>query len=147
MAIKDFLKASARTAVAIFLALLALTIAIAGFTWGSDKYEKQQAKPFETVKEWKINLKEPLSLDLSARTKLVDGRLLAQIEVTGFPPYLSAPKNRDAQFTIEFVDSDGFSVFVKPIKVSAFTKIVGKGDDVAGLSHQFDDYLAAIASC
>ncbi|MFN9727090.1 hypothetical protein [Acidovorax sp.] len=142
MTLKDFFKASARTAVAIFLALLALTLAVAAFTWGSEAYEKQQARPFEAVKEWKVNLQEPLSLDLRARTKLVDRKLLSQIEVTGFPPYLSAPKNSDAQFTIEFVDSDGFRVFAKAIKVSEFTKIVGKGGEVAGLEHQFDDYLA-----
>lgn len=145
MALKDFLKASAKAAVAIFLALVGLAIAVAGFTWASDAYKAQQAKPYETVKDWKIDLKEPLSLSLNARTKLVDGKLLAQIEVAGFPSYLSAPKNRDAQFTVEFVDGDGFSVFSKVIQIAQFTKIVGNGDEVAGLAHQFDDYLAVDA--
>jgi hypothetical protein len=141
LALKDFLKASARTAVAIFLALIGLTVAVAGFAWASDAYKARQAKPYESVKDWKIDLKEPLSLGLNARTKLVDGKLLAQVEVAGFPPYLSAPKNREAQLTVEFVDSDGFSVFTKAIQVTQFTKIVGKGDEVTGLAHQFDDYL------
>lgn len=142
MALKDFFKAIARTAIAIFFALLALTFAIAAFKWGSEAYEKQQAKPFEAVKEWKVSLQEPLLLDLRTRTKLVDRQLLAQIEITGFPPYLSAPKNRDARFTLEFVDSDGFRVFSKSIEVSEFTKIVGKGGEVAGLEYQFDEQLA-----
>ena len=145
MALKDFARASARTAIAIFLALLALTVAIAVFFLAKEAYEKQQAKPYETVKDWKIDLREPLSLELRARTKLVDSKLLVAIEVAGYPSYLAAPKNKDAQLTIEFVDSDGFRVFAKPVKVSEFTSIVGKGGESTGLEHQFDDYLGVEA--
>lgn len=141
MAFKDFAKASLRTATAIFLALLALVLAIAGFLWGKDLYEKKQAQPYETVKDWNIDMRDPLSLDFHARTKLIDGKLLMAIEANGYPDYVKAPRNREATFTFQFTGSDGFKVFSKPVKLTDFTSIIGKSGEPAGLAFQSDEYV------
>ena len=142
MTLKDFFKASLRTTLAIFLALLALTAVIAIFIWGRDYHDKQQAQPYEVVKEWVADVKQALSLDIRVRTKVVDGKLLASVEADGYPLYLKAPKNKNSQISIEFVDKDGFKVFSKSVQISEFTSIVDRNGQNSGLDHQFNDYIS-----
>lgn len=142
MELKGFARATARTATAIFLALLALIATVAGVFWAKASYEERQAKPYETVHEWKVDMREPLALDVRGKTKLVGNQLLASLEVVGYPQYMSAPKNQSAQIIFEFLDSDGFRVLTKPVAISEFMSIVGKDGKPTGLLHQFEDYMS-----
>lgn len=137
---KEFLKASLRTASAIFLALIGLAIAIGIYSWAKDSYDKQQAKPFEEVRDWKFDLKDSIGVEARARTKLVANTLLVSVEVTGYPKYFSDPRNLNASLIFEFLDKDGFRIISKPVKMSEFTTVVGKDGEKTGLGYQFEEY-------
>lgn len=137
---KEFLKASLRTAAAIFLALISLAIAIGIYSWAKDSYDKQQAKPFEEVRDWKFDLKDSIGVEAQARTKLVAGTLWASVEVIGYPKYFSDPRNLNASLIFEFLDKDGFRIISKPVKMSEFTTVVGKDGQKTGLGYQFEEY-------
>lgn len=141
MELKAFARATVRTATAIFLALLALIATVAGVSWAKATYEERQAKPYETIHEWKVDMREPLALDVRGKTKLVGNKLLASFEVAGYPQYMSAPKNQSAQLIFEFLDSDGFRVLTKPVAISEFMSIVGKDGKPTGLQYQLEDNM------
>jgi hypothetical protein len=138
---KEFFKASLRTAIAIFLALIALAIVIGIFTWAKDYYDKEGAVEYEKVRNWEFNLKDNLGVEAHAKTKLVANNLLASIEVIGYPKYFSDPRNKEGYLNIEFLDIDGFKVITKSVKISEFTTIVGGNGESFGLSYQFEDHI------
>lgn len=137
---RDFLKASLRLAAAIFLALIGVAIAIGIYSWAMNTYDRQQAKPFEDVRDWRFSLKDEIGLETKAKTKLVGSTLLVSVGVIGYPKYLSDPRNLNGFLIFEFLDKDGFKIISKPVKISEFTTIVGKGDENAGLAYQFEQY-------
>ena len=141
MAIKDFLKAALRTAIAIFLALAALLGMVAIYTQVKESSEKDAAKPFEEVRRWQSDLTDRIGLDVHVRTKLVAGRLLVSIDIEGYPKYLSSPRNREGKLNFEFLDKDGFKVSTHSIHVSEFTTVIGKSGENSGLRHQYDQYI------
>jgi hypothetical protein len=140
VAFRDFAKSSLRVAVAIFLALLALSLVIALFVWGKDTYDKRQAAPYESLREWSADLKDALGLDVKARTKVVSGTMFVAIDIAGYPAFLSAPGNQKAQLLFDFLDKDGFKLLSKDIDLSEFTTIVNGGERT-GLHYQFDQYI------
>ncbi|MEV3817093.1 hypothetical protein RI537_13355 [Aeromonas salmonicida] len=135
---KEFFKASLRTATAISLVLLGLAIAIGIYSLAKDFYEKQQAKPFEEIRVWKFDLKNPIGVEVQARTKLVAGNLLGFIEVIGYPKYFSDLRNVNASLIFEFLDKDGFRIISTPVKISDFTIVVGKDGKNTGLGYQIE---------
>lgn len=137
---KEFFRASLRTAVAFFIALIGLAITIGIYSWLKDSYDRQEAKPFEEVRDWKFGLKDSIGVETQARTKLVAGTLFASVEVTGYPKYFSDPRNVNASLIFEFLDKDGFKIISQPVKLSEFTTVVGKNGEKTGLSYQFDEY-------
>ena len=141
MALKEFAKATLRTAIAFFIGLLALLLVIAAYSWAMHSYEEKEAKPYETIRKWEANLQKALMLDINVRTKMVGGKLLASIKVDGYPPYLSAPKNESAQLILEFLDKDGFKAYIKSLNISEFTSIVSQKGEKTGLEYQFEDSL------
>jgi len=141
LAIKDFLKGTFRVAIAIFLALLGLAAVIAIYLQVKESQTREEARPFEVVKDWTFDLKDPLGVGVHARTKLVAGRLLASLEVTGHSKYFADPRNREGSLIFEFLDKDGFKVVTHSVKISEFTTIVGKNGEPIGLQHQYDEYL------
>lgn len=128
-------------AAAIFLALIGLAIAIGIYSWAKDSYDKQQAKPFEEVRDWKFDLKDPVGVEVLARTKFVAGTLLVSAEIIGYPKYFSDPRNLNASLIFEFLDKDGFRIISKAVKMSEFTTVVGKHGEKTGLSTQFEEYM------
>lgn len=137
---KDFFKASLRTAAAIFLALIGVAIAVGIYSWAKNAYDRQQAKPFEDAREWRFSLKNAIDLETKAKTKLVASTLLVSVEVIGYPKYLSDPRNLNGYLIFEFLDKDDFKIISKPVKISEFTAIVGKGGEKIGLVYQFEEY-------
>ena len=83
LALKELAKSSFRTAIAIFLAGIALIVAVALYAWAKESYDKRQAVPYESIRDWKLDLKDPLGLDVRAKTKVVSGKLLVSIDITG----------------------------------------------------------------
>lgn len=137
---KEFFKASLRTAIAIFLALIALTIAIGIFAWAKDSYDKRRAIVYEEVRNWKFSLRDTLGVEAHAKTKLVAGNLLGSIEVIGYPKYFSDPRNSNGSLNFEFLDKDGFRIISKRVQLSEFTTIVNEDGGKTGLTYQFEDY-------
>lgn len=113
MKINDFFRSAFKVALAIFIAVIALSIAGWGVWKVQDTWDKQDAKQYEVIKMWPVDLKENLQLTLLARTKLVDGRLFAEVNFDGYPAYLSdprlEPKNRTASISLIFQDKCHFS--------------------------------------
>jgi hypothetical protein len=143
---KTFFVAALRLATALFFAGLALSLAVAVYYWGANMYKRNQAKPYEAIKEWQSDLRSNIGLQLLVKTKLVDDKMLLSVEVVGYPIYFSHPRlaerNRKAQLSIHFVDTDGFKVFSKPIQISEFSGIVGDKGEKIGLRTQTQDYIS-----
>lgn len=144
MNFRDFLKGAFKIAVAMFLAVIALSVA-GGIVWKVFDYrEKEAAKQYEAPKDWSVDLTKILQLRLQAKTKLVDGKLFASIKVDGYPAYLSEPplsiQNSQGRFMLAFTDKDGFKLFEKDVPLNEMTKIVGASGRVSGLEYQFSQY-------
>jgi|GEM_PF-3211039 len=138
---KEFIKTSLRLAAAFLLALVGLAITIEGYSWAKDYYDNQQAKPFEKVRDWEFSLAESIGIKTQAKTKLVNGSLLASIEVIGYSKFFSDPRNLNKSLIFEFLDNDGFKIISKPVEMSQFTTIIGNNGEKVGLSYQFDEYI------
>jgi hypothetical protein len=141
LAIKGFLKGTVKVTVSVFLALVALFAAVAIYLQIQESREREAAMPFEEVKPWQFDLREPLGVAVGARTKLVSGRLLVSIEVTGHSKYFVDPRNQEGSLIFEFLDKDGFKVVSRTVKISEFTTVVGRAGEPIGLRHQYDEYL------
>ena len=146
MKINDFFRSAFKVATAIFIAVFAVSMAGWGAWKVQDTWAKEDAKQYEAVKLWPVDLKENLQLTLLARTKLVDGRFFAEVNFDGFPPYLSDPrlmeKNRSASISLLFQDKDGFKVHSKSIQIAEFSSIVDAKGKKSGLSYEFDEYMS-----
>ena len=136
-----FVKSTSKVALAIFAALLGLGIVGAMGTWAVTSYQAREAKPYEEVREWDVDLTKNLQMKLKARTKVVSEMLMASFRFSGFPPYLSLPVNQNAGFTLHFLDKDGFKVHSKEMKFSDFSSIVGPDGKKVGLDIQTQDYM------
>lgn len=138
---KDFLRASLRTATSIFLAFLGLIAVVSIFYFAKNHYEKQQAKPFEEIKYWTVSLKEPIGVEVQAKTKVLSDKLLVSIDVIGYPKYFSDSRNTNASLFFTFLDKDEFKIISRQVSLSDFTKLVGDSGEKNGLSIQFEEYL------
>ena len=141
MILKDFLKGTLRIALAIFLALAALAAATVVYFQVKESRERDAATPYEEVRDWSFDLKDRLGMAVTAKTKLVSGRLMVAIDVDGYPKYLEDPRNRNGSLIFEFLDKDGFKVVTHSVNVSEFSTMIGKAGENIGLQHQYDEYL------
>jgi len=141
LAIKGFLKGIFRVAIAMFLALVGLAAVVAIYLHIKESRELEAAQPFEEVRNWQFDLKDPLGVGVRARTKLVAGRLLVSIDVNGHSKYFVDSRNREGSLNFEFLDKDGFKVVTHPVKISEFTTIVGNNGEPIGLQYQYDEYF------
>jgi hypothetical protein len=145
MKFNEFFKGAMKVVTAIVVAVVALSVLGWGVWKLQDMKVKADAKQYESIKPWNLNLKENLQMTLLARTKLVDGRLLAEVNIDGYPAYLTDPrleaKNRDAGITLLFQDIDGFKVHAKTIAIREFSGIVDSKGARSGLRYEFDDYM------
>lgn len=142
---KDFFRGTAKIALALVIAVVALAILGVGANFGYESYQKRQAKPFEETKQWKEDLSQHLGMNMIARTKLVDGSMYLVAKFIGSPSFLTDPRlaarNRDGSFTISFSDADGFKVHEETILLSAFTSNLNAKGEKAGLEYQSSQYI------
>lgn len=144
MKASDFLRATAKTALSIFLAFIALSF-VGALIWAAVNYKtKEAAKQYEVVRDWKVDLSKDLQMQLKAKTKVIESKLLVSLEFDGYPDYLSAPTlafaKKNARITTIFTDSDGFKLFEKAIPLPEMTSVISNGKRV-GLAHQFDEFI------
>lgn len=142
--VKQFINAIGRLAGALFFAALGLLIVVYAYNGVSDFYQKKKNEKYESIADWSADLKD-IGLNAKAKTKLVDSYLHVQLELEGYPTYLthpsSAQKNQNAEFVIKFVDDDKFELFERRVKVSQFTIRVDNQGKPAGLDYQFSNHL------
>ncbi|MES2279880.1 MAG: hypothetical protein V4542_00555 [Pseudomonadota bacterium] len=144
MRINDFFKASLKIAIAIFLAAVALSL-VWLIGWKVIDYrDKEAAKQYEVVKRWTVDLRENLQMQVNARTKVVDSTLLATVSFDGYPEFLTnsrlAFKNREASFTLNFADQDGFKLQEKVIPLKQMTTTVDASGKKIGLEYQYSEF-------
>ncbi|HDX8359662.1 TPA: hypothetical protein RQN15_003443 [Aeromonas hydrophila] len=128
---------SIRTSISIFLAMIGLMVVISILYFANNFYESQQAKPFEEIQRWTFSLKDPIGVEVQAKTKLVSGKLLVSIDVIGYPKYFSDSRNVNASLFFTFLDKDEFKVVSRPVSLSEFTTLVDDSGEKNGLSIQF----------
>jgi hypothetical protein len=139
----NYMKTNLVIAAPIFLALLGIGVLLGvgwGVTTGMAKIESQK---YEAMKEWKLDLTENLQMTAIAKTKLVNGKMLALVNLIGYPAYLSNPvlyaKNINGSIVIEFVDTDGFELYSKTIFIKDFSSHVNSKGEKIGLNYQFSE--------
>lgn len=133
------------------LILLIAGIGISATIWGGSEILKYQdklaAKPYEKIKSWNISINDSLRFKMNVRTKLVDGYIMAQVNIDGYPDYLSDPRftllNKDSRIFLIFNDKDEFAIEEKEIPVHSFTKITDSLGKNVGLTFEFRDYWSA----
>jgi hypothetical protein len=139
------IKSTGRLAFSLFLASLGLIIIVFVYLKADEFIENKRAEKYEASLDWNADLKR-IGFDAKAKTKLTDGRLYLQLKLNGYPEYLTHPslvaKNLGADFIIDFVDSDGFTVYSKRIKLSEFMTMVDSENTPQGLSTQYSEYLS-----
>lgn len=144
MKISDFFKASFKIALAIFIAAASLSL-VGLIGWKITDYrEKDSAKQYEAVRSWDVDLRENLQMQVNARTKVVDNTFLATVSFTGYPEFLTNPrlayKNRNASFTLNFTDQDGFKLREKIIPINQMTSTVDASGKKIGLEYQYSEF-------
>jgi len=105
-----------------------------------------QSSKYALVKEWNY---ESTNLDLKflIKTKLVDSKLLLNLEVVGYPDYFKNQdfwKNSDDyNFLIFFLDADGFEIYKKEVKLKEMARKAGEKEETIGFRYQLSEYLDA----
>jgi hypothetical protein len=146
MEFKKILSSTLRLTIALFIALLGLAAVIAIYS-EADKYlTKKSNEKYALVKEWNY---ESTNLDLKflIKTKLVDSKLLLNLEVVGYPDYFKNQdfwKNSDDyNFLIFFLDADGFEIYKKEVKLKEMARKAGEKEETIGFRYQLSEYLDA----
>jgi hypothetical protein len=136
---KEFFKRAIRTGTAIFLALLAFTVAAGIFAYVKQQHGRAEAAPFEKVHEWYSDASA--GLKVKARTKLINNSMWSTFEVTGYPSYLAYPWNASRSLNFIFVDQDGFTVLTKSVTISEFTSVIDGNGKKTGLTYEFKEIM------
>lgn len=142
----SFLKSIGRLTAAIFFATLGLSIIIYSYSVLESTYIKHKNKKYEVVENWSEDL-PPLGLKAKAKTKLVDGYLLAQLEFDGEPVFLTNEylknknKDKDAKLILNFKDGDNFEIFTYPIAISRFSLRMNDKGEYTGLYFQLKEIV------
>src|SRR4051812_18953980 len=90
--IRGFLKGALKISLAMVVAVVVFSVLGWG-VWGIFHYkEKLEAEKYEVAKTWRSDVKQYLQMDLVTKTKLVDGRMRASLQLDGYPAYLSHPR-------------------------------------------------------
>jgi hypothetical protein len=136
---KEFFKRTIKIATAIFIALIALAVAVGIFAYIKQQHERAEAAPFEKVHEWYSDASR--GLKVKARTKLMNSSIWTSIEVTGYPEYLAYPWNASRSLNFIFIDQDGFTVLTKSVPLSEFTSNVDGNGKKTGLAYEFKEFM------
>jgi len=106
------------------------------------EYSREKARePFKKIKLWAYEA-DGLGMNFEVKTRYGENELEAIVEAKGFPEFLSDPAmlsvNSERQIIFDFLDSDGFKIMHKSLKINEFTTKIGSSGKPEGLHSQFD---------
>ena len=131
-----------RLATSLFIAATAILVVIACAWFMTDRWQKFEARQYETPKLWNVDLSRNLNFNLKAKTKLSNGRLFMTINSDAYPPYLPyASAVKDANIVINFVDKDGFKIHSKSIMLRSFTTNMDDSGKPTSISFEDNEYI------
>ena len=137
MNIAAFFKSSLRLATSLFLAALALGIAAGIASYAYDRWQRFQAREYETPKLWSSDVRSNLQFDLKAKTKLADGRMFIIATTDAHPAYMTyARKVKDAALVLSFLDKDGFKIYSTTLPLASFMTSVDDAGKANGLNFE-----------
>jgi hypothetical protein len=108
--IAGLLKGTLRLAAALTLAGIALGGLALGWQFVDASIKQAKAAPYETVRSWG-DVAGPGGLRISARSRLVHGRMNSQVSFVGSPAYLERPENKARSFFLIFSDREAFTIY------------------------------------
>lgn len=140
--VSRFFHSTFKGAISLIFAAVALSV-VSGIVWaGYAIWNKHEAAQYEVLREWPVDLTNNLQMNLLARTKLVDGKLLMDVKLDGYPGYLIEPRlkvrNNEKNITLTFQDKDGFAIYSKAIEIGWFSSLLDAKGANAGLRYAFD---------
>jgi len=139
-----FLKSTGKLTASIFFAVLGIAVVFYSYNAIESAYIKSKNKKHEVLKIWSKDL-PPLGLKVEAKTKLVDGFLLAQLEFEGYPLFIKNDylnhKNKNSELILKFKDNDNFDIFEHRINVSQLTRRINNNGEDIGLFFQFKNII------
>lgn len=140
--IVSHIRSSMRLATSLFFAGTAILLVVGGVWFAFDRWEKFEARQYETPKLWTVNLLSNLHFNLTAKTKLSGGRFFMTISSDAYPSYLAyARTTKDAGLVVNFVDKDGFKIHSKPIMLGSFMTNVDDSGKPIGISFEESEYM------
>lgn len=141
-AMKRLITSATKIAAAIFLSMLGVAIVVGIYLWAHSIYKEREAKPYQEAREWTNDLSNHLGMKLTAKTKLVSETLYVIVRLDGYPAYLDHKQNDNGTITLHFVDSDGFIIHSRTIKIREMLTRVDDNHSKSGLRTQYDTYVA-----
>lgn len=138
----DHVRLSMRLATSLFLAGIAILVVIGGIWFATDRWQKFNARQYETPKLWTVDLHSNLHFNLKAKTKLSNGRLFMTVSSDAYPTYLPyASTVKDAGLVINFIDKDGFKIHSKGIMLGSFMTNVDDSGKPISMSFEDNEYI------
>lgn len=143
MNIAAFFKSSLRLATSLFLAALALGLAAGVAFFIYDRWQRFQAREYETPKIWNADLQSNLQFKLKAKTKLADGQMFIMVKTDAHPSYMNyAKKVKDAALVLNFLDKDGFKVHSTTLPLESFMTTIDGAGKAKGLNYEESTRMA-----
>lgn len=120
--VKSFFSSIGKPVAILFLSLLGLILVVFAYTSVKDYQDRKEKEIYKVVKEWDIDMSDPLQMKVLLKTRYLNSQLEAIVEVEGYPEYLSdpveGPKNKNKELIFYFKDNDGFDIKTKEVKIS-----------------------------
>jgi len=144
--IKSFFLATVKLALALLLALMAVSIAIWAVSSYRSKQEEKTNAALATPKVWPPRTLEQLGgVKLELTTMWRDRRIYYQFVVVDYSPQISIARDErpNATFTIEFLDASGFRMFEHTVRVASMARVIDDSGARVGLSWQGTESLSS----
>ena len=139
-ALKVFAVGVARIAAIIVVVIVSLTIlGFGGVTlWQSWTAAQEAARtaPLEEATEWPAKTATSFEdVEVTLSTKWLEGQLLYQFRVNGYPPAIAAGREgRNAFWLLRFMDDDGFQVDQVDVSLNSMSLVNRRLGPLGGLS-------------
>jgi hypothetical protein len=140
--IKSFLVGAVKLAFALFLALVAVSIAIWAVSSYLSKREENARAPLAVPKVWPPITAEALdNVRLELTTMWRDSHIYFQFRVVGCPPVIARTQTKRSgqTFTISFLDSHGFRISEYRVSLDSMAEVVNAAGECTGLDWKGDE--------
>lgn len=146
LAIRDWLRSSARLSLALFMAFCGIGVVAVAYDKVAAYLRAREAEPYQAVKTWSGGVKDYLGVEVRLKTKLVGSNMLIDVTTDGYPRWLEVPelraRNRDGAFTLTFKDADGFKVQSVRLPFKEFSTSVDKDGKPNGMGVQMEQTMS-----